>query len=358
MSKRTSAIGLREWNGLGPRASLLGSLVVALVGCSDGGSGGDRDRTLVVHSSLPSAVLDHAEAAFEAAFPDVDVRVVASTPEETLAAVREGEPVDVWWGAPVTVLEAAADEGRLQAHRPSWTNELAIGGDPEGRWHPSLVSPFVIAFNRERLPIMQAPTEWNDLFHHRLWGEVLLPDPRRSSEMAYFVGAMLVEALRDDDDLLRGFDWHGRLDRSNDEYLRDTGEIVRRLGSGDALLTILPRYVVERARHDRAPWIHYRLPESGTPLLALGIAITASASDVEAARAFVDLTGGSDLATVVQLHTRWSPASGDVDRADLPPDFELNATVRTFPLAADTIARELAGWLDRWDVDVRGRGAL
>jgi ABC-type Fe3+ transport system substrate-binding protein len=176
--------------------------------------------------------------------------------------------------------------------------------------------------------------------------------------MAYFVGAMLVEALRDDDDLLRGFDWHGRLDRSNAEYLGDAGEIVRRLGSGDALLTILPRYVVEQARHDRAPWIHYRLPASGTPLLALGIAITAGASDAEAARAFVDLTGGSDVATVARLHTRWSPASGDVDRADLPPDFELGATVRTFPLAADTIARELPGWLDRWDRDVRGRGAL
>ena len=303
-------------------------------------------------------MLAHAEQVFESDFPIVDVRMVTSTPEATLEALRAGQArIDVWWGAPSTALETAADEGLLAAYQPPWLMQPGVGQpDPEGRWQVSMISPFVIAFNRERVPLAEAPTDWVDLFHHGWAEEVVLLDPLASPDMAEFVSAMIVEALRDDDDLQRGFDWHLRLDGAAGGYTRDPADAIGRLESGEASMTILPRHVVEDARHGDAPWIHYRLPTSGSPMLSRGVAVTGATPEPELSRVFVDLTGTMDVGTVARLHTRWMPGHGDVDLSRLPEDFEIDMQWRPLPLAPDTIAREMAGWIDRWELEVRDQG--
>ncbi len=341
--------------GAGPRWALGVALLLVTTACADV----RREQTLVVvRSSLPAELLEYAEDAFEAANPTVDVRIVVSSAEASLAELRSGsQQVDVWWGAPGTMLAVAANEGRFRAYRPPWLQQPGVGQpDPEGRWQVSLISPFVIAFNREQVPLARAPTDWIDLFHFRWADEVLLLDPARNADAAHFVGAMIVQSLRDDDDIRRGFDWLLRLDASVDAYASDASDIIRSLGTGEALLSILPRHVVEEARHGAAPWIHYRLPESGTPMLSRGIAVTADAVEPELARRFVDFTGTMDLATVAKLHTRWMPGHGDVDMSRFPPDFEIDMPWSPYALSPDTIATELDGWIERWDLLVRDRG--
>jgi len=339
-------------SGGGRAVAALGVALVAA--CGDAG----RDTHLVVHTPLPDAVTGRAEALFEAAHPTVDVRVVTSDDPETLAALRSAdEPVDVWWGASGLALAAAAGAGLLQPYEPAWSALPGpVGGaDAEGRWHATLVSPFVIAFDRDRVGLSDAPTDWVDLFHYAWTEEIDLVDPVQDPDMRYFVAAMLMDALRNAEDLERGFEWHARLTRSVGEYVREPEEVIRRLRRGDALLTILPRHVVEAARHDGAPSLHYRPPESRTPVLVRGVAIPAAAAEPELARAFVELVGEEEIRTVARLETRWAPAHGDVDATAFPADFELDAPWRAQPLAADTIAREIDGWLDRWELEVRGR---
>ncbi len=277
---------------------------------------------------------------------------------ETLAALRAGtERIDVWWGAPGTAMEDAADEGLLQPYGPGWLRQPGVGQpDPEGRWQVSQISPFVIAFNRERVPLAEAPTDWIDLFHHGWAEDVVLLDPTRSPEMAHFMSAMIVEALRDDDDLDRGFDWLARLDGAASEYVAEPGEAIRRLAGGQASLAVLPRHAAEAARHDDAPWIYYRIAESGAPMLSRGVAVAAGSAETELARVFVDLTGTVEVGTVARLHTRWMPGHGDVDMSRLPDDFEIDMQWTPHPLGPDTIARERDGWIERWELEVRGRG--
>ena len=338
----------------GPRWALSLAVSLLTTACADV----SREQTLVVRSSLPAALLEYAKVAFESDNPTVGVRIVTSSDEGSFAQLRSGsEQVDVWWGAPGTMLAVAANEGLLQPYRPPWLQQPGVGQpDPDGRWQVSLISPFVIAFNREQVALARAPTDWIDLFHFRWAGEVLLLDPSRNADMAHFVGAMIVQALRDDGDLPRGFDWLLRLDTSVGEYRADASEVIRSLGTGEALLSILPRHVVEESRHGVAPWIHYRLPQSGTPMLSRGIAVMAGTAEPELARRFVDFTGTMDVATVAKLHTRWMPAHGDVDMSRFPPDFELDMQWSPYALAPDTIARELDGWIERWSLLVRDQG--
>jgi hypothetical protein len=316
-------------------ARLLAALLAASLGS---GCRGSDAADLVVHAPLPEALLDLAESRFEADHPGADIIVVGSTEGETLAALRAGERVDVWWGARGTVLESAAHEGLVE-----W-------------WEPVLLSPFVIAFNRERVGLMEAPRDWVDLFHNSLWDEVVLVDPTRDPDTAYLFAAMLVEALRDDDDLGRGFEWLVRLDRSTGAYDAGPERVLGRLRIGDALVTVLPRHVAEAARHGGAPWLHYRTPESGTPTLALGIALGTGSGRSGLAGEFVRMIGEERLSTASKLFTRWQPVSGAVDSSALPDDFELDQPVLGFPLATDTVTRELEGWMERWTLEVRGQG--
>jgi len=314
---------------------------------------------LVVATDLPEALRDYAERTFEEKHPDIDVHFVPGATASGAATSdggRSPSDADVWWGVPAMALQAAAASGRLLPHRPPWVAQPGVGEpDPEGRWQATLVSPFVVAFNRGELTLTRAPSDWIDLFHFRWFEEVAALDPARNREAAWFLGSLVVKGLRDDDDLDEGFDWMGRLDEQVESYWGGSDEIVRALESRTASLGILPRYAAEAARHDRAPWLYYRLPESGTPMLVLGVAIMAGTDAVDGARFFVDHIGGIDVATEAKLRTRWQPAHGDVDMTRFPDDFEIDQPWTPWMPATDTLAAELDGWVSRWDSEVRGR---
>lgn len=310
---------------------------------------------LVVATDLPESLRAFAEGTFERGHPEIDIRFVSGeAPRTGDASARHS--VDVWWGVPALDLQTAAADGLLLPYRPPWVAQPGIGEpDPEGRWQATLVSPFVIAFNRDELTLARAPSDWVDLFHFRWSGEVAALDPATNPEGSWFLGSFVVEGLREDDDLDEGFDWMGRLDGQVVSYSSGSDDIVQALAGRSAMLGILPRYEAEAARHDRAAWLYYRLPESGTPMLVLGVAIMAGTEAAAEARAFVDHIGEMAVATEAKLWTRWQPAHGDVDMTRFPDDFEIDHAWTPWLPAVDTLATELAGWISRWDTEVRGR---
>jgi iron(III) transport system substrate-binding protein len=327
---------------------------VSLVAC-----GADVERTpLVVRTTLPRELRDFVEASFEEGHPDIDVRFTEGGPKGSLHELQiasDTAPFDVWWGAPGTVLERAADAGLLAPHRPSWVAQPGVGEpSAEGLWQATLITPFVIAFNREHVPLARAPTDWIDVFHFRWAEKVHLPDPTGSDEAAYFVGAMVTEGLREDGDLDRGFDWLDRLDTQVELYVPGSAEAINGLETGLALLSILPRADVESARAAGKDWLYYRLPESGTPMLVRGVAIVRSSEVTGAAARFIDHLGRPEVATEAKFYTRWQPAHGGVDMSRFPSDFEIDQAWTPYALAIDTIAAEVDRWVTRWDLEVRG----
>lgn len=311
--------------------------------------GPEAQTVLDVRTTLPPGLRSHLEETFEAVRPGVDVRFSDEGPARTLAQLRTGQGApDVWLGAPAVVLETAAAEDRLEPYGPSWVE------GPSRAWWTLMTSPFVIAFDRMVVPLSEAPLDWIDVFHHGWFGEVGALDPATSPEGRWLIGAMLVEALRDDDDLNRGFDWLARLHEQVAVYAPAPEPLLRRAADGDLLLVVVPRAAVEAAR-EATPTLHYRLPASGTPEVARGVAVVAGTDASEAARAFVDHLGSDAVATAIKRHTHWEPAVGRVDRAGLPDDFELEQYWTGYEPAVDTLAAELDGWLDRWELEVRTR---
>lgn len=322
-------------------------------------SGESRPITLDVRTDLPEGLRDYVEESFEGTHPDVDVRLTVSTTDESgadvLAGVRGEAPFDVWWGAHASGLERVADEGRLLPYSPIWLDEPGlVMPDTGAAWHPLLITPYVIAFSRDDLPLTRAPTDWNDLRHFRWSEEIEILDPLRSEAGAWFVLSMLAryEAEADTD---AGFDWLITLDGQVDSYAVTPGDAVRALEVTASRLAVLPRADAEEARATDAPWLYYRLPESGTPILARGVAVVRGTDEVEAARAFVDHVGALDVRTVSKLQTRWQPAYGDIDASRLPADFELTHPWQPWALAVDRIEGQRDTWLGRWEQEIQRR---
>jgi iron(III) transport system substrate-binding protein len=322
---------------------------------------GPDDRTqLTVRTTLPDDLRDFVESSFEERYPYIDVRftegeVAGSLHELQLAA--DPPPFDVWWGAPGVALERAADAGLLAPHRPQWLRQAGVGEpNAEGLWQVTLVNPFVVAFNREAMALARAPTDWADLFHHRWRDQIYVLDPSRSDDAAYFVGTMVTEAIRDDGDEDIGFEWLDRLDLQVGRYVSEPAAAIRALERQEALLTILPRSEVERSRADGDDWLYYRIPETGTPMLTLGVAMVRGTGAAAAAARFIEHVGSVEVGTEAKLETRWQPAHGSVDMTRIPGGFEIDQRGSAFPLAMDTITSDLQRWLTRWSLEVRGRG--
>ncbi len=318
------------------RALAFGALAVALTGCGDRG----RDTTLVVRTSYPRELRRDVERSFEAAHPSIDLRFTAADELETRVELSDpkGPDFDVWWGASATTLQSADEQGWL-----------------DGGWQEFLITPFVIAFDRNQVPVTRAPVDWLDLFHFRWAEDVGALDPRSTPEGEWFVAATIVESLREHDDPLPGFDWLARLDPQVPEWDDSAADILRGLRAGRPRLAILPRAWVERARAEDNPLLYYRIPESGTPSLVQGVAVVRGTASPEAARRFVEYLASSDVATASKRVTRWEPVAGDVDAASLPDDFELSQPWTPRVMAADTILNQSKVWVDRWDNEVRGR---
>lgn len=341
--------------------ALLGTLLA--VACV----GERRPIVLDVRTDLPAGLRDYVEETFETAYADIDVRFTEGTVREALEELRgpagdgaevsgeSGAPFDVWWGADVWTLHAAARADLLEPYRPSWVDEpgLMMASDQD-LWHALMITPWVIAFSRDDLELARAPTDWNDLRHFRWVDEIEVLDPQRSEAGSWFVTSMLAHHERETE-VQAGFDWLIALDGQVDTYSGSVADAVRALGAGRSRLAVLPQADVESARADEAPWLYYRVPESGSPVLARGVAVVAGTGERESAQLFVEHLGAQDIVTAAKLETRWQPAFGDADPARVPMDFELAQMLRPYPLDVDRTQRDGAGWLDRWEREVRGR---
>lgn len=324
-------------------ATLTAGLAAGLTSC-----GGDDRTPLLVRADLGEELLEAVEASFESAHPDVDVRFSQASAAATLEELDGGEPdFHVWLGAPARALLRAQASGVLDA--------VSATGSGTPVWQTWLTTPLVVAFDRTAMTLTDAPSDWIDVFHHAWYDDVRVPDPASTEEGATLVGGMVVEALRDDDDLNRSFDWLDRLHDQVDAYVTDSRAAVDALRRGDALLAVMSRAEAEAVRGSGADWLHYRIPTSGTPEVVLGVAVVAGSPPMEAAHAFVEHLSSDEVATAAKLHTHWEPVAGEVDETALPDDFELPRTWQAFEPAFDTLAAELDGWIDRWEREVRIR---
>jgi iron(III) transport system substrate-binding protein len=330
-------------------------VAVALLAC-----GSDGRTVLTVYSPHGKDLLQHYEAAFEAANPDVDVQWVDMGSQEVLERVRaerSNPQADVWFGAPGEAFDRAAGENLLEPYRPSWADAI----EPEGHgandsWYATYRTPEVIAYNSEALTAEQAPQDWDDVLDPRWRGQVIIRDPIASGTMRAIFGAIVAREMERTGSPEAGYEWLRRLDANTREYVLNPTILYQKLGRQEGIVTLwdMPDIATLQQRV-RIP-VAYVIPRSGTPLLYDGIAIVRGTRKQEIAQRYYEfVTSEHALVEAAERFLR-IPA-----RLDIPPDSlpawirEANELITPMRVDRELMAAHLDEWMRYWDSNIRNR---
>ena len=327
------------------------ALLVALAGCAT------DDRTpLVVYSPHGSALLEAYEQAFEAAHPEVDVQPLDMGAQEAYDRIRTeaaNPQASVWWGAPQVTFSLAAEEGLLQPFEPSWAGALdADSKDPQGRWYGTYLTPEGFLVNTEAVGEDEMPADWDDLLEPQWQDRVLIRTPNLSGTMRAIWSAMIVRQPTEE----AGFEWLARLDENTKGYAANPTALYTDLARGVADVTLwnMPDTYLQ-ADENNYPF-RFIVPESGTPVLVDGIAIPARAPQPEWGERFVEFVTTQEALLDQARRFYRIPARTDIPRDSLP-DWIAETPIRAMDLDWAELAANEQAWMDRWEAEVKGRGA-
>ena len=326
------------------------ALCLPLAACSDG------REPLVIYSPHGKEMLEYYEDAFEERHPDVDVQWLDMGSQQAydrVATERENPQASLWWGAPQTLFQQAADEGLLAPYVPTWSESVErTARDDSSRWYGTFLTPEVIAFNTDAVPEDARPTDWDDLLESPLAGRLLVRSPLESGTMRTIFGAMILRQPSVEE----GYRWLARLDQATRGYASDPTQLYLKLarGEGDATPWNLPDIYLQA--EDVGYPFGYVIPQSGTPVLVDGIALVAGAPAEARAREFYEfVTSAEALAEQAQRFHR-IPARTDVAQDQLPP-WMRGLDLRPMDLDWARLGAEGPTWMQHWDERIRGRGA-
>lgn len=336
--------------------------VVAVVICAAGLLGcGDGRIPLVVYSPHGRDLLALAEARFEEANADVDVRWLDMGSQDALDRIRSertNPQADVWFGGPSTLFQRAAAESLLAPYRPRWSDMIPQRArGPGDLYFAAYETPAVIAYNSAALSADDAPADWDDVLAPRWRDKVIIREPLASGTMRTIFGMIIERSLRMTGDTAAGFAWLRRLDGQTREYVFNPALLHQKLLRQEGLVTLwdLPDILVEAAKG--SPF-GYVLPPSGTPVIEDAVAVVRGAGQLAAARRFVDWVGSPEAQLLAARQTFRLPARTDLPGDSLPPWAQrVRAQLIPADIDWDLLSERGSDWMNYWDRHVRGRGA-
>jgi iron(III) transport system substrate-binding protein len=346
--------------GTGPqlRSRLAGCAfaLLALAACS-----GDGRTPLVLYSPHGRDLLQLFETTYEKAHPEVDVRWLDMGSQDVYDRVRSeaaNPQADVWFGGPDTIFARGAAEGLLQPHRPSWADALSADcRAPRDLYFCLYLTAPVLVYNRDAVPAAEAPADWDDLLEERWQGKVLIRDPLASGTMRTLFGMVLARSVAETGSPERGFHWLARLDAQTKEYTQNPALLFTKLARREGLVTVWELTDMFWQQQRGVP-IAYTFPSSGTPVIADAVGIVAHAPHAPQATAFVDWLGTLEAQRLAAKKAYRLPARTDLPREQLPEWAQL-VLQQMKPARYDRalVAQHGAEWMERWDRQIRGRGA-
>lgn len=339
------------------RNSVIGAMAALTLACSGGGGGEGGKATLVVYSPHGKDLLVHYEKAFEAAHPNVDVQWLDMGSQDILDRVRSEKAnpqADLWFGAPSETFARAANEGLLDAYKPTWASAVpAEVRDAQDRWYGTYLTPEVIAYNTEAVPLADAPKDWDDVLDPKWKGKVVIRDPVASGSMRAIFGAMIARSIAQTGSSEKGYDWLRRLDANTREYALNPTVLYQKLGRREGVISLWDMPDIADLKKKNFP-IGYVIPSSGTPLLVDAIAIVKGAKHAEAAHQFYEFV--TTPAAMMEAAAQFNriPARSDISADSLPQWIrDARTQIKPMPLDQKLLADSLDAWMKFWDSRIR-----
>ena len=216
----------------------------------------------------------------------IEVEIVSGGAAELMSRIAsEGDNPqgDVVWGGTIDTLAASAEY--LEAYKSTEYDAIFPEfRDPEYRWYPDTVDPFVIAYNTDRVTAEEAPTGWHDVLEPEWTGEIGMPDPAKSGT-AYTVICTLLTVWGKGDGAYANLEKF--VENLGGRLAGGSSSMIQAVVDGEYKIGLTFEEAVLKYRDSGSP-LEIVYPDDGTTVLAGGIAVIKGAKNMDNAKKFLD----------------------------------------------------------------------
>ena len=266
--------------------------------------------SLVVYSPHDADPLNAGVAMFQAAYPDIDVQVIAAGTGELcqrVVAEAENPQGDVLWGGGADTLAGYVDYFAPYV----CTNDAVIGDaykDAADMWIGESPLPMVIIYNKTLIAEEDVPKTWDDLCNENLKGKIAYASPAKSGSAYTQLCTMLFSKPTIDEGWEMVFNFIKNLDGKVQD---SSGNCHKLVASGEYAIGV----TIEKSAvlYNDNPNIGYIYPAKNSAVPD-GVALIKNCPNEENAKLFIDFVTGLECQTAQNKDWARRPV-----RADLAP---------------------------------------
>ena len=300
------------------------------------------DGSLVVYSPHDADPLNAGVAMFQAAYPDIDVQVIAAGTGELcqrIVAESENPQGDVLWGGGADTLAGYVDYFDAYV----CANDDVIGDaykDADDMWIGESPLPMVFIYNKNLIAEEDVPKTWDDLCNEALKGKIAYASPAKSGS-AY---TQLCTMLFSKDTIDEGWELVFNFIKNLDGKVQDSsGNCHKLVASGEYALGV----TIEKSAvlYNDNPDIGYVYPAKNSAVPD-GVALIKNCPNPDNAKLFIDFVTGLECQTAQNADWARRPVRSDLTPVGLVGLDTLDLGNYDFAYAAKNKAEIVEKWND------------
>ena len=300
------------------------------------------DGSLVVYSPHDADPLNAGVAMFQAAYPDIDVQVIAAGTGELcqrIVAESENPQGDVLWGGGADTLAGYVDYFEAYV----CANDDVIGDaykDADDMWIGESPLPMVFIYNKNLIAEEDVPKTWDDLCNEALKGKIAYASPAKSGS-AY---TQLCTMLFSKDTIDEGWELVFNFIKNLDGKVQDSsGNCHKLVASGEYAVGV----TIEKSAvlYNDNPDIGYVYPAKNSAVPD-GVALIKNCPNPDNAKLFIDFVTGLECQTAQNADWARRPVRSDLTPVGLVGLDTLDLGNYDFAYAAKNKAEIVEKWND------------
>ena len=298
------------------------------------------DGSLVVYSPHDADPLNAGVAMFQAAYPDIDVQVIAAGTGELcqrIVAESENPQGDVLWGGGADTLAGYVDYFDAYV----CANDDVIGDaykDADDMWIGESPLPMVFIYNKNLIAEEDVPKTWDDLCNEALKGKIAYASPAKSGS-AY---TQLCTMLFSKDTIDEGWELVFNFIKNLDGKVQDSsGNCHKLVASGEYAVGV----TIEKSAvlYNDNPDIAYVYPAKNSAVPD-GVALIKNCPNPDNAKLFIDFVTGLECQTAQNADWARRPVRSDLTPVGLVGLDTLDLGNYDFAYAAKNKASIVEKW--------------
>jgi len=300
------------------------------------------DGSVVVYSPHDADPLNAGVAMFQAAYPDIDVQVIAAGTGELaqrVVAESENPQGDVFWGGGADTLAGYVDYFDAYV----CANDDVIGEaykDAADLWIGESPLPMVIIYNKTLIDEADVPKTWDDLCNENLKGKIAYASPAKSGSAYTQLCTMLFSKPTIDE----GWDMVFNFIKNLDGKIQDSsGNCHKLVASGEYAIGV----TIEKSAvlYNDNPDIGYIYPLKNSAVPD-GVALIKNCPNPDNAKLFIDFVTGLECQTAQNKDWARRPVRSDLTPEGLVGLDTLDLGEYDFAYAANNKAEIVEKWND------------